>query len=103
MTGAARHKERRILGGAVALLLSAAALAGCSSQNTPPTPAVPTPKYGDDKQLRDLYTLLVDALGRHDTAEQVRLTCAEYQGAVQRRGDEDPILAIDFFGPPANR
>jgi hypothetical protein len=89
--------------------VAAATSVGCHAQNAAPTPvsstasstAVSTRNDNADKdQLRDLYGRVVNALGRHDTAEQVRLTCAEYRSDVQRRADEDPILQIDFFGPP---
>jgi len=82
----------------------AAATTGCHTHSTAPTPASATARTAannaDERQLRDLYAHLVSALGRHDTAERVRLTCAQYQSLVQSYADNDPILQIDFFGPP---
>jgi hypothetical protein len=86
---------------ALAVLLLAPSSAGCHTQSATPTPASSAPAAADNEhQLRDLYTRLVNALGRHDTAAQVALTCDQYAGDVQRRADADPILQIDFFGNP---
>jgi hypothetical protein len=105
---AALHHHRFARRGAAVLILTSAALSGCHAHNAMPAMSASATDAGsgssngnaDERQLRDLYTHLLSALGRHDTAEQVALTCAEYQGDVQRRADSDPFLQIDFFGPP---
>jgi hypothetical protein len=51
--------------------------------------------------LRDLYTRLTAALGEFDADAVVGLTCAKYQAVARSRIDDDPVLAIDFFGDPA--
>ena len=87
------------------VLVSLVAVTGCGQQDTSATTAsanstsaTPTSNDADQRALRNLYTQLVDALGHHDTAGQVALTCTRYQGEVQRRADQDPMLKIDYLG-----
>lgn len=97
------NRCRSLLVRAAIFVISAAASAGCHTTHNPPPAAsatTTTSPDSDERQLRDLYTQYVTALGRHDTAEQIRLTCTQYQAGIQRRADGDPILNIDFFGPP---
>lgn len=97
----------------ISVVITAGVVTACSTNNppaaAPPTSAsakhasastVPSSDDADQQALRDLYTQLVDALGRHDTAGQVALTCTRYQGDVAQRADQDPMLNIDYFGAP---
>jgi hypothetical protein len=99
--------RRTLARGAFVLLLSVAATTACGAPSTAPTPtstaattAAASVNDADEQQLRELYTELVGAMGRHDTAEQVRLTCARYQGPVQRQAVEDDPMGqqIDYLG-----
>lgn len=103
------------VGGNISRFFAAVVLVGfaaaCSASDPPaatpsttasPTPTSTTPSSNDADQLalRNLYTRLVDALGHHDTAAQIALTCTRYQDHVARRAEQDPMLNIDFFGAP---
>jgi hypothetical protein len=97
----------------ISAVITAGVVTACSTNNPPaatPSTTEPakqtsnsiTPSSDDADQLalRNLYTQLVDALGHHDTAAQVDLTCTRYQSDVAHQADQDPMLNIDYFGAP---
>lgn len=91
--------------GAIVLGSLVTVTVGCDPQHAPVTmptanssSETPTSNDVDERALRNLYTQLVDALGHHDTAGQLALTCTRYQGEVHRLADQDPMLNIDYLG-----
>jgi hypothetical protein len=89
--------------GVVLAILAATAACGTTSAPSPsPTPSSSQGNTAsDEQQLRDLYARLTTALGAFDADAVAGMTCAKYQAMVRSRIDDDPILAIDFFGPAA--
>lgn len=88
------------MAGVAVLAVAVLALAGCQGRGGPPPPAASRPAPNDETQLRDLYRRLTTALGAFDTDTVVALTCAKYQDRERSRFEDDPILRMDFFGPP---
>jgi hypothetical protein len=107
-----RRNTSRFISVVISVVITAGVVTACSTNNPPaaaPPATVPakqasnsvTPSSDDADQLalRNLYNQLVDALGHHDTAAQVDLTCARYQDDAARQAEKDAMLNIEFFGP----
>lgn len=79
------------------LFLAALSLTGCAEDLLGPEPENRPPV---EQELQGLYRQIAIAMGHHDTAAQLLLTCERYRPDVQRRADADRFLRIDFFGSP---
>ncbi|SHU68048.1 Uncharacterised protein [Mycobacteroides abscessus subsp. abscessus] len=79
------------------LLLAALLLTGCREDWLGPEPENRPPV---EQELQGLYRQIAIAMGHHDTAAQILLTCEKYRPDVQRRADADRFLRVDFFGSP---